>query len=181
MSDYMLLEYLKGKGRQGEDAELIEDFKHYMRARGKMRGSRRHKDFMWEDDFSRNNWDDDYSEYRRAKGYKPDDMMNSSFDEYEAKEMVAEMYHYENNRKVTGEHFDMHKAKEVQDKYKEHFMVKASPCDVYVAINAFYHDFITLFKTWFGSNSDEKIIMLAITFWFKDDDYQGNKLMNYFE
>ena len=59
--------------------------------------------------------------------------------------------------------------------------VKASPCDVYIAINAFYHDLGSVLKTWFGSNIDEKVIILAITFWFKDDDYQGNKLMDYFE
>lgn len=180
MSDYMLLEYLKGKGRQGEDRELIEDFKHYMRARGKMRRHKKYDDSMWEDDYSRHGWKDEYVDYHRAKDYSHD-MMEEGFDEYEAKEIVAEMYHYEKGRKVEGEHFDMHKAKEVKEKYKEHFTVNASVHDVYVAINAFYHDFINLFKMWFGINSEEKIIMLAITFWFKDDDYQGNKLMNYFE
>ena len=74
-----------------------------------------------------------------------------------------------------------YKAKEVFEKYKDHFVVKATPCDVYVAINAFYHDLCKVLKSWFGSNIDEKVILLAITFWFKDDDYQGNKLMNYFE
>ena len=75
----------------------------------------------------------------------------------------------------------MHKAKEVFEKHKNHFVVDATPCDVYVAINAFYHDLGPTMKQWFGSNIDDKVIMLAIAFWFKDDDYQGNKLMNYFE
>jgi hypothetical protein len=74
----------------------------------------------------------------------------------------------------------MHKAEEVFEKYKDHFVVKATPYEVYIAINAFYHDFSNLLRTWFGSTLEEKIIMLAITFWFKDDDYQGNKLMDYF-
>ena len=66
MSDYMLLEYLKGRGKHNEDRELIEDFKHYMRAK-KMRGSRRHKDYEWEDDYNRHDWGIDYSDYYRAK------------------------------------------------------------------------------------------------------------------
>lgn len=180
MSDYMLLEYLKGKGRHNEDRELIEDFKHYMRAKGKMRGSMRHKDFDWDDQYNRHDWEDRH-EIHRYGGYLRDHMMEESFDEHDAKEIVSEMYHYETNRRITGEHFNMRKAEEVFEKYKEHFVTKASPCEVYIAINAFYHDFANLFKTWFGSNIDEKIIMLAITFWFKDDDYQGNKLLNYFE
>ena len=181
MSDYMLLEYLKGRGRQGDDRELIEDFKHYMKARGKMGSPKKHRDYIWEDDYYHHDWGEDYSDYHKAKGHMYDDMYEDEFSEHKAKEVVSEMYHYEHDKRVIGEHFDMHRAKEALEKYKEHFIVKASVCDVYVAINAFYHDFINLFKTWFGTNSDEKIIMLAITFWFKDDDYQGNKLMDYFE
>ena len=93
----------------------------------------------------------------------------------DAKFIVEDMYHFEQGKKHTGEYFDMHKAKEVCEKYKEHFVVKATPCDVYVAINAFYHDFCKVLKSWFGSNIDEKVILLAVTFWFKDDDYQGNR------
>lgn len=180
MSDYMLLEYLKGRGRQGEDRELIEDFKHYMRARGKMKGSRRDMGY-WEDDFERHDWDmEDYPKHHYAKGYMRDSSMGGTFDEYEAKEIVSKMFHYDMNNKHMGEHFDMHKAKEVYEKYKNHFVTEASPCDVYVAINATYHDFSGILKTWFGSNIDEKVILLAITFWFKDEDYHGNKLMDYF-
>lgn len=180
MSDYTLLEYLKNKGRHDDDYRRIEDFKDYMRARGRMRGSRRHKDYNWEDvEYNRHDWEDiPMSRYMRS--YR-DSMPEGTFDEFEAKEIVSEMYHYEGDKRQTGEHFDMQKAKEVFEKYKNHFVVKASPCDVYVAINAFYHDLGPTMKQWFGSNIDEKVIMLAIAFWFKDDDYQGNKLMDYFE
>jgi hypothetical protein len=108
-------------------------------------------------------------------------MLDNRNDESSAKEIVSDMYHTSGNKKYIGEKFDMHKAKEVFERYKSHFVVKASPCDVYVAINAAFHDFGKLLKSWFGSNIDEKIILLAITFWFKDDDYQGNKLLDYFE
>lgn len=181
MSDYMLLEYLRNKGMHGEeDYRMVDEFKDYMRARGRMKGSRRHKDYTWEDeDYNRHDWEE-YPKSHHMKSYR-DSMPEGTFDEYEAKEIVSEMYHYEGDHRQAGEHFSMQKAKEVFEKYKEHFVVKASPCDVYIAINAFYHDLSKVLKSWFGSNIDEKVILLAITFWFKDDDYQGNKLMNYFE
>lgn len=185
MSDYMLLEYLKNQGLQGSEYEMLDEFKQYMRARGRkgMRGAKRHKDYHYDDmDYIRHDWDmSDYEDEHRAKGYMRDSREDGHFSEIEAKELVADMFHYEMTRRHTGEHFDMQKAEEVYKKHKDEFMHKVSPEDVYVAINATYHDFCGLFKSWFGSNVDDKIIMMAITFWFKDDDYQGNKLMHYFE
>ena len=179
MSDYMLLEYLKGRGKH-EDHQLLEDFKHYMRARG-MKGSRRHREPQWEDmEFSRHDWDMNYMDSYKARGYR-DSMPEGVFDEHDAKEIVSEMFHYEGANRNYGEHFDMRKAKEVFEKHKGQFVTSVSPCDVYIAINATYHDFCDILKRWFGSNIDEKVIMLAIEFWFKDSDYQGNKLMDYFE
>ena len=180
MSDYMLLEYLKGNkalGMTEDDHKLVSDFKKYMSAKGRgMKGMRRDRyyDFDEYDDW------DEYEDFRRARGYRRDAMHESHFDEFTAKEIVSKMYHYENGNLLEGEHFNMHKAQEVCMKHKEHLMKDVNHCDMYVAINAFYHDFISLFKTWFGINTDEKIILLAVTFWFKDEDYQGNKLMDYF-
>lgn len=54
------------------------------------------------------------------------------------------------------------------------------PCDVYVAINAQYHDYAKLFKEWFGGNIDNKVFESAITFWFKDVDFDGDKVWEYF-
>jgi hypothetical protein len=57
-----------------------------------------------------------------------------------------------------------------------------TPCDIYVAINAQYHDYAELFKNWFNDNIDQKIIESAIVFWFKDVDYKaGNKVVEYFK
>lgn len=54
--------------------------------------------------------------------------------------------------------------------------------DVYVAINAQYHDYCELFKSWFNDGIEQKIIESAVVFWFKDDDYKdGFKLWNYFK
>lgn len=53
-------------------------------------------------------------------------------------------------------------------------------CDVYVAINAQYHDYAKLFEEWFGGNIDNKVFESAITFWFKDVDFDGDKVWEYF-
>lgn len=174
MSDYMLLEYLRNKGMRGDDEQLIRDFKKYMRTRGGSRSFMKHSDY---DDMDYNRHDWDFEDSHRDRYAKSNE---GSFSEYEAKEIVSEMYHYETNRRHIGEHFSMKKAEEVYNKHKDSFVIKASPYDVYVAINATYHDFCGILKSWFGANIDEKTILLAVAFWFKDDDYQGNKLMDYF-
>lgn len=50
----------------------------------------------------------------------------------------------------------------------------------YVAINAQYHDYAKLFEEWFGGNIDNKVFESAITFWFKDVDFDGDKVWEYF-
>lgn len=104
------------------------------------------------------------------------------FNEPYAKYLVSEMYHIENGRKHVGEKFDMSKAKEICERYRGIIPHSVTPADVYVAINAQYHDYCELFKSWFGEGIDQKIIESAIIFWFKDDDYKdGFKLWNYFK
>lgn len=186
MSDYMLLEYLRSQGLEGSEHEVLDEFKQYMRHKGKkdtLRDMKHHKDYHYDDiEYSRHDWDmSDYEEEPKSKKYVKEYKTTEHIDKHEAKELVSEMYHYNMNRKHIGEHFDMAKAEEVCAKHKSEFVYKASVEDVYVAINATYHDFCCLFKSWFGPNIDEKIIMLAITFWFKDEDYEGNKVVHYFE
>lgn len=63
-------------------------------------------------------------------------------------------------------------------------MPKDTRCkiSVYVAINSQYHDYVELFKSWFGDNVDQKIIESAIIFWFKDVDCKSrNKVVSYFK
>jgi hypothetical protein len=50
----------------------------------------------------------------------------------------------------------------------------------YVAINAQYHDYAKLFEEWFGGNIDNKVFESAITFWFKDVDFDDDKVWEYF-
>ena len=92
-------------------------------------------------------------------------------DETKAKAIVSKMYHIENGRKYIGEKFDLHKAKEICERYKGVLPSTVTYCDIYIVINSHYHDYITLYKSWFGDNVDCKIIESAIVFWFMDDDY----------
>lgn len=69
---------------------------------------------------------------------------------------------------------------QVCERYKEVLPNDVEPCDVYVAINAQYHDYAKLFEEWFGGNIDNKVFESAITFWFKDVDFDGDKVWEYF-
>ena len=63
----------------------------------------------------------------------------------------------------------------------KHVSILMTYCDIYLAINAHYRDYITLFKTWFNDDIEHKIIESAMVYWFMDDDYVlGNKIVNYF-
>ena len=122
----------------------------------------------------------------------PSEKMTNSIDEQiaflqsqkqainEAKEVVEQMYHVKDNKKYIGEKYDMNKAHEICERYKEVLPNDAEPCDVYVAINAQYHDYAKLFEEWFGGNIDNKVFESAITFWFKDVDFDGDKVWEYF-
>lgn len=88
--------------------------------------------------------------------------------------------HVKDNKKYIGEKYDMNKAHEICERYKEVLPNDVEPCDVYVAINAQYHDYAKLFEEWFGGNIDNKVFESAITFWFKDVDFDGDKVWEYF-
>lgn len=45
------------------------------------------------------------------------------FDEYEAKEVVEQMYHVKDNKKYIGEKYDMNKAHEICERYKEDYLM----------------------------------------------------------
>lgn len=90
------------------------------------------------------------------------------------------LYHVKDNKKYIGEKYDINKAHEICERYKEVLPNDVEPCDVYVAINAQYHDYAKLFEEWFGGNIDNKVFESAITFWFKDVDFDSDKVWEYF-
>lgn len=46
--------------------------------------------------------------------------------------------------------------------------------------NQDYVNYAKLFEEWFGGNIDNKVFESAITFWFKDVDFDGDKVWEYF-
>lgn len=107
---------------------------------------------------------------------------SNNFNDSTAKYLVSQMYHSSGGKKYVGEKYDMSKAKEVCEKYRGIISKNITPADVYIALNAQYHDYCELFKAWFGDNIDTKIIESTVNFWFKDDDYKGsNKVYKYFK
>ena len=72
-------------------------------------------------------------------------------------------------------------AHEVCSKFKDKLEDEVEVADVYVAINAQYHDYCELFEKWFGKgNFDDMIFESAISFWFDDVDFGEDKLWKYF-
>lgn len=107
------------------------------------------------------------------------------FDEMYAEAEVREMYHTKRNGSICkGEIFTEDEAERVYEREVRRSSSRATIWDVYVALNAQYHDYAKLFKEWFGENNDEKIkekvIESAVCFWFKDEDAEPGKIWRYF-
>lgn len=139
---------------------------------------------------------DTYNTHNREesrRGYDDDERMmlmqmlgigddyNEHFNKHSAKDVVEEMYHVKDHKKYIGEKYDMEKAHEVYERFKHKLEDVADIADVYVAINAQYHDYCELFEKWFGKgNIDDMIIEAAICFWFDDVDFGEDKVWKYF-
>jgi len=122
------------------------------------------------------------TEEDRLEVIKNDDNIKELSSPYRTKvhEVVSNMYHYHDGKKYEGERYSMNDAKEVYEKYRKYIDNKYTCEDIYIAINAQYHDYENLFSEWFDE-IDHKIIKSAIIFWFMDDDYTGNKVKDYFK
>lgn len=195
MDELMLMEYLKSKGM--DDQGFMDKLREFMNKhdRSSYRDSLRtsfDKGQHPEGLEAYEGWDRHITgrkghmpEYNRG-GIRMDRGMSGEFSgehflPSEAEYIVSEMYHTENGRRYTGEKYDFEKAKEVCERYRGFLPSTVTPVDVYVAINAQYHDYANLFKSWFGDRIDHKVIESAIVFWFKDEDNLGTaKLVNYF-
>lgn len=92
---------------------------------------------------------------------------------------------FDNGKICKGEIYNYDCAKNVFDKYVRNINSSITVWDVYVAINAQYHDYIRLYSEWFRNINknelDNKIIESAITFYFKDEDSGSTKTWNYFK
>lgn len=188
MEDYLLADMMKTRElREISEREFIDRLnshpssRHmryygdhpYYRDINHMRGVRRHEDIdKWEEGYM----DNEGYMYSMNKGHM------DKFSHNDAKHTVDSMYHFEGGKKHSGEYFDMNKAKEVKEMYKSILPHDIEVCDIYVAINAQYHDYVALFKSWNRNNVDHRVIESAIVFWFCDADYPGkSKIFDYFQ
>lgn len=108
------------------------------------------------------------------------------FNEYFAKEQVNNMYHTKPNGTIcAGEVYNIDYAKMIYDNHVRNIDNNITVWDVYVALNAQYHDHVNEYKKWFGNldenKLDAKIANATITFWFEDEDAGGGKVWNYFK
>lgn len=177
MDDYMMYEYLKKKGMNEED--FMYKFKEFMdkyRRNSIEEPINRYKEDIFRKPFR------EYEDLDMIERYRRNSIVKEHFDESEAKYIVSKMYHTEDGRKYSGEKFDMFKAKEICERYRGLIPNTVTTYDLYIAINSQYHDYAELFKAWFGSDIDQKIIESAIVFWFKDVDCKvENKVVEYFK
>lgn len=98
---------------------------------------------------------------------------------------VDNMYHTDNKgNKITSPMFTPIDVRKLYDKKFKSINSNITFWDVYVALNAQYHDNIELYKEWFGEdnieNIKDKIIESAIVNWFEDEDAGIEKVWNYF-
>lgn len=106
------------------------------------------------------------------------------FDEHYARHEVSKMYHTDHRgTRKHGEIFSVEECMEIHSAHGRKFVDKnVSHWDVYVGINAYYHDHIALYKTWWEDGEvKEKIVEASITFWFRDEDCEPGKVWRYFD
>lgn len=88
------------------------------------------------------------------------------------------------DNKITSPMFTPIDVRKLYDKKFKSINSNITFWDVYVALNAQYHDNIELYKEWFGEdnieNIKDKIIESAIVNWFEDEDAGIEKVWNYF-
>lgn len=178
MDEILMREYLRSKGRGMRDSDYGDFFEE--------EDMRRFDDFY----INRHNSESDFIDMVKNMNHEEKKKLvemieggegSEHFNDSYAKYTVSKMFHTEGGRKYVEEKFDMLKAKEICERYRGIIPQSATHGDVYVAINAQYHDYCELFKAWFGDSVDSKIIESAINFRFKDDDFKsGCKVWKYF-
>lgn len=104
------------------------------------------------------------------------------YNEHFAKHDVSKMFHKGmDGMHKEGEHFSTAQARTVLEHYGSKIGSEYGIWDVYVALNANYHDKAPLFKKWFPDNYEDKIIEDAITFYFMDADAPKGKIWEYMQ
>lgn len=97
-----------------------------------------------------------------------------------AREDVAGMHHKNSKGEVIrGEHWNMDQVTSAAKGLP--VPSTATPWDVYVALNANWHDKEVKFTEWFGPDAEKRIVEDAISFYFNDADASEGKVWLYME
>lgn len=200
MNEYLMRAYLRNRMGNMSDSEFIEKIREMLNSENYNRGNIK-KNSMENHIGDRMHDDSHISRHNDIQLVDIIDGLDSSdkdrlfkmilegnnntsnhFNESTAKNLVSQMYHISGGRKFVGEKYNMSKAKEVTERYRGIIPQSATCADVYVALNAQYHDYCELLKAWFGDSTDTKVVESAVNFWFKDDDYKSDesKVYRYF-
>lgn len=115
-----------------------------------------------------------------------EELIGKHFTEPYALHQVSKMYHTNHKGlKIDEPMFSMETAKHIYDKNIRNLSKDITPCDVYVALNAQYHDNINLYKKWFPDATEDEIeqviVEATINDWFLDEDAGDSKVWNYFK
>lgn len=95
------------------------------------------------------------------------------------------MYHTNNKGiKIDAPLFSIEATKKIYDRRIRPLNKDVTIWDVYVALNAQYHDNINLYEKWFpnatNNEIEDKIIEATISNWFEDEDASSDKVWEYF-
>lgn len=106
------------------------------------------------------------------------------FDECFAMYEVNQMYHTKQDGSVHhGEMITPEHAEQIYERYRRNVHASVTKWDIYVALNAQYHDYDNIYNQWFNKDKEivkEKVVESAIVFWFKDEDAPEGKVWDYF-
>lgn len=111
-------------------------------------------------------------------------MFGKHFDKDYAEWEVANMHHVgDDGREYKGERWSMKEASQVAQKYRGRYPHEYNDYDIYVALNAQWHDTICTAKRHFASveEAENYIVDEAIAVWLNDSDWGStDKVWCYF-
>lgn len=86
--------------------------------------------------------------------------------------------------KIDAPLFSIEATKKIYDRRIRPLNKDVTMWDVYVALNAQYHDNINLYEKWFpnatNNEIEDKIVEATISNWFEDEDASSDKVWKYF-
>ena len=112
-------------------------------------------------------------------------LVGKHFNEPYAIYQVSQMYHTNNKGvKIDTPLFSIEASKKIYDRRIRPLNKDVTMWDVYVALNAQYHDNINLYEKWFpnatNNEIEDKIVEATISNWFEDEDASSDKVWECF-